>query len=101
VVIGEAADRAHVSETGSEITVGRLTVKKSELAALLSCKAEDRCWAVAMSRKPWPKKLTCCNHQGEKGHEHYDSSKHTFTPQEITRVTNFKKALELKAQAPR
>jgi hypothetical protein len=98
VEIGESTDRANVSETPKEITVGRLTVKKAELASLLSVGEDDRCWAVAMSRKPWPKKLTCCNHKGEKGHEHYDSAKHNFTRKEITQVTDFKKALELKAQ---
>jgi hypothetical protein len=76
VVIGETVDRAHVVETTTTIQVGRLVANKAELAALIGCEPGDRCWAVAMSRKPWPKKLTCCNHAGKPGHEHYDSPQH-------------------------
>jgi hypothetical protein len=93
-VIGDAVDRAHIIETEDSISAGRLKVKKADLAKLIGCKPEDKCWAVAMSRKPWPKKLTCCNHAGEAGHEHYDSAKHTFTPQEMHRITEYKKKLE-------
>jgi hypothetical protein len=100
VVIGDAADRAHISETATEISAGRVTLKKADLAALIGCGVNDKCWAVAMSRKPWPKKLTCCNHKGKKGHEYYDSAHHVFTAQQMAQVTDLKKKLEQKARRP-
>jgi hypothetical protein len=98
VVIGDAVERAHISETETEISAGRVTLKKADLAALIGCGVKDKCWAVAMSRKPWPMKLTCCNHKGEKGHEYYDSEKHVFTAQQMSQVTDLKKQLEPKAR---
>ena len=87
-----------MTETDTHISIGRLKVSKGELGTLIGCAAKDKCWAVAMSRKPWPQKLSCCNHPKEAGHEHYDSPQHTFTAQQMSRITELKKKLELKGE---
>ena len=58
--------RLKIVEAQRSITIGRTTsiysYQKQGLADACNCQAADKCWAVAMSSKPWPLKLHACNH---------------------------------------
>ena len=71
--IGQAADM--VSENQTTVTITNRTNKssksvyvKSELAKLEGCKVDERCWAVGVSLKSFPRNLVFCNHKGKLGH---------------------------------
>ena len=91
-------------EIGLNVTEGKLTIletpahikvgggpeiAKQELADLIGCEPADKCWSVALSRKPRPFKLHLCSHKDEPGHEAWDSDMHTFTPAQIRLIKEF------------
>ena len=77
-------------ETGTHVQIGSgPNVAKQDLADLLGCGPADKCWAMALSSKPWPLKLHLCNHKDEPGHEAWDSDKHTLAGFEAHKIRTF------------
>ena len=56
-LLKEDPPRLSVVETEHTITIGRTSYQKQDLADACACAPADKCWAVAMSSKPWPLKL--------------------------------------------
>jgi hypothetical protein len=83
VVLGSSLGRAAVVETPVSISINGCVHSKAELAKACGVGTDDRCWATAVSRMPWPLKLKMCNHAEEPGHESHDSSKHKFTSKQL------------------
>ena len=82
--------RCTIIETETHIKVGAgPNVAKQDLADIIGCGPSDKCWAVALSGKPWPLKLMLCNHKDEPGHDAWDSDKHSLTAFEVSRIHSF------------
>ena len=87
-------ERVVIIETSTHIQLGNgPDVSKQDLAEIVGCGPNDKCWAVALSAKPWPFKLHLCNHKDDEGHESWDSDSHVFTPAIIRRIKDFVNSL--------
>ena len=93
-----AEDRVKIVETDTHIQVGLgPNVVKQDLADLIGCAPGDKCWATALSSKPWPMKLQLCNHRDDPAHEAWDADCHSFTPFESRKVREFVDSLAANA----
>jgi hypothetical protein len=61
-------ERITVIETDTHIQLGGgPDIAKQDLADILGCGRDEKCWSVALSGKPWPFKLHLCNHSKDDG----------------------------------
>jgi hypothetical protein len=86
VVIGNLADKVVFKDTATHFGIHDLMLEKKALASACDCGVDDKCWAVAMSKKPWPLKLELCNKKGQPGHQAHDSAQHKFTAGELKTI---------------
>jgi hypothetical protein len=86
VVIGNLADKVTFKDTATHFGIYNVLLEKQEMAAVCGCGVEDKCWGVAMCKKPWPLKLGMCNKAGQPGHEAHESAQHRFTFQQLKAI---------------
>lgn len=86
VDIGASTVKVKLIETDTSISLQGRPFAKADLAAACGVGTDDLCWSVSLSAMPWPLSLRLCNHVGEPGHEHHNSSKHKFSPEQLESV---------------
>ena len=96
LLLKEDPPRLSVVETKHTLTINGTAYNKQDLADACSCKPEDKCWAVAMSSKPWPLKLHACNHHSEPDHASHDSPCHLLSMEQVKALRSFKEAAGVK-----
>lgn len=96
LLLKEDPPRLTVVETKHTLTINGTAYNKQDLADACSCKPEDKCWAVAMSSKPWPLKLHACNHHSEPDHASHDSPCHLLNMEQVKALRSFKEAAGVK-----
>ena len=76
-----------IHEIATTIQAGKgPVVQKQDLADIMGCGVDDRCWAVVLSIMTWSLKLQLCNHHTESRHACYDSDAHVFEPEDIRAI---------------
>jgi hypothetical protein len=86
--------RIRIRETENDITIGKVTYQKQDLADAANCGPYDKCWAVGLSNKPWPLKLHLCNHSEEPSHAAHDSPAHLFSKEQVSALRNIREAAD-------
>ena len=93
-LLKENPPRINIVETDTDITIGRITYQKQDLADAADCGPGDKCWAVGLSNKPWPLKLYLCNHSDEPSHAAHDSPAHLFTKAQTSALRSVREAAD-------
>jgi hypothetical protein len=93
-LLTESPPRIKIVETDTDITIGRTTYQKQDLADAADCGPGDKCWAVGLSNKPWPLKLHLCNHSDEPSHAAHDSPAHLFTKAQTSALRSVREAAD-------
>ena len=88
--------RLTVVETQHTLTTNGTAYNKQDLADACSCNLADKCWAVAMSSKPWHLKLYACNHHLEPDRASHDSPCHLLNIDQVKALRSFKEVAGLK-----
>ena len=91
-LLKEDVVRLKIVETPHAITIGDITYQKQDLADACQCGVADKCWAVAMSSKPWPLKLHACNHHSEPEHASHDSPCHVLSFEQVKTLRALREA---------
>jgi hypothetical protein len=86
VEIGRVSEKLTYTDNETHFGLHNVVLAKADLALICGCGLNDKCWAVALSTKPWPLKLETCNCVGQPGHEQHDSVKHIFSVQQLKRI---------------
>jgi hypothetical protein len=98
VQIGMSKDKVTVTDSETEFGVNGVIVKKTELGELCGCSPNGKCWAIPFSTLGWPEALRLCQQPGEPGHEKFDSEKHRFTQEQLTKIATLIAATKAAAQ---
>ena len=96
LLLKEDPPRLKIVETQHTLTINGTASSKQDLADACSCKQGDKCWAVAMSRKPWPLRLHACNHHSEPDHASHDSPCHLLNVEQVKALRSSKEAAGMK-----
>ena len=93
-LLKEDPPRIRIVETANDITIGRVTYQKQDLADAANCGPNDKCWAVGLSNKPWPLNLHLCNHSEEPSHAAHDSPAHLFSKEQTSSLRSVMEAAD-------